>query len=410
GKPIKRKCRICGKGFRQIKGIDYHNSYAPVIHADVLRMCFCVSAELGLEAVQFDFHAAFLHAPNDVEMYVECPPGYQPQLKGDVVLALKKVIYGMKQSAHRFYKLISGDFLKLGFKQSKSSHCLFVKCYGSENRIALLVLHVDDGGYFAKDMDVIEKDLTMLRRKYKLDHEPMNWYVGLRIVKQDGSIGMVCDAYIEQCAKRFGMDKMAPQTHPATVAPVKHEGESTCRKRFMELVGCLLYISTACRPEITAATNMLASHMANPSQKHLTMAEGVLCYLLSTKSKGLKFNRTNVKGKSHLSKLRHMKLEGFFDSDFADDQSRKSRTGFVIYYNGNVVSWVSKLQSLCAQSVFEAETIAGNEAFKTIKFLRKIVADLSCGKEPMGIVLHGDNEKSIECAKTGVYGKRSKHF
>ena len=314
------------------------------------------------------------------------------------------------ESAHRFYKLISGDFIKLGFKQSKSSHCLFVKCYGSENKIALLVLHVDDGGYFAKDLEVIEKDLTMLRRKYKLDHEPMSWYVGLRIVIQDGSIGMLCDAYIEQCAKRFGIDKMAPQTHPASEAPVKFMGESTCRKRYMELVGCLLYISTACRPDITAVTNMLASQMSNPSQRHLHMAEGVLSYLLSTKAKGLKFNKASVKGKSDMSRLRNMKLEGFFDSDFADDKSRKSRTGFVIYYNGNLISWISKLQSLHAQSVFEAETIAGNEAYKTIKFLRKIVADISCGKEPMGIILQGDNERAIECAKTGIYGKRSKHF
>jgi hypothetical protein len=68
------------------------------------------------------------------------------------------------------------------------------------------------------------------------------------------------------------------------------------------------------------------------------------------------------------------------------------------------------LQTLVAQSVFEAETIAGNEALKTIMFLRKIAADICNGKEPMQIALQGDNEKSIECAKSGVYGKRSKHF
>ena len=387
GMPIKRKYRICGKGFRQIKGIDYHNCYAPVIHADVLRMCMCVAVELGLGCVQFDFSAAFLHATNDVEMYVECPPGYLRKRKGDIVLKLKKVIYGMKQSAHRFYKLISGDFVKLGFKQSKSSPCLFVKFYGEENRVALLVLHVDDGGYFAKDNEVIEKDLMLLRRKYKLDHEPMNWYVGLRIVKKDASMGIICDAYIERCAKRFGIDKMAPQTHPAVDAPEKFEGESTCRKRFMELVGCLLYISTACRPDITTITNMLASQMACPSQKHLTMAEGVLSYLLATKRKGLEFRKRGVRGATHISKLRNMKLNGFFDSNFAEDRSRKSRTGMAIYYNGNLISWLSQLQTLVAQSVFEAETIAGNEALKTIKFLRKIAADICNGKEPMQIAL-----------------------
>lgn len=412
GKPVKRKYRICAKGFRQIKGIDYHNCYAPVIHADALRMSFCIAVELGLKSLQFDFHAAFLHAPNDVEMYVEVPPGYvcTTITKGDVVLSLDKVIYGMKQSACRFYKLVSTDIGDLGYKQSKASPCLFVKFYGDQNEVALIVLHVDDGGMFAKDVKVLEADLNMLRRKYKLDHEPMSWYVGLRIVTKDDSIGMLCDAYIEACARRFNVDKRPPQTYPAKEAPMKFDGESNCRKKFMELVGCLLYISTACRPDISTITNMLASQMANPDQHHLAMAEDVLCYLYHSRDKGLVFRRTGVQGKSHISKIKSMLLKGYFDSDYAADASRKSRSGVVMFYNDNLVSWMSHLQTMIAQSVFEAETIAGNEGYRIVRYLRKIVADITRSKAPMMIDLFGDNERSIECAISGTYGKRSKHF
>ena len=188
GKPIKRKYRICAKGFMQKKGVDYFNVYAPVIDPEVMRMVFVVAAELGLIIEQFDFTAAFLTSKTDVEMYVELPPGYQLKnfdegSRNKVILRLLKSICGMKQAAHLFWKCVSQDLRNLGFKQSKSSKCLFTKyCDGN---LALLVLHVDDGAYATRHKSLISKDLALLQRKYKLSHEPLNWHVGLRIVRED---------------------------------------------------------------------------------------------------------------------------------------------------------------------------------------------------------------------------------
>ena len=79
--------------------------------------------------------------------------------------------------------------------------------------------------------------------------------------------------------------------------------------------------------------------------------------------------------------------------------------------NNCLVYWSSKKQGLRAQSVFEAETIAGNLTCRQVLFLRKILNDfVGTNHKFMRIQMFGDNEKSIECAMKDSYGKRSKHF
>eukprot|EP00468_Gymnochlora_sp_CCMP2014_P001539 CAMPEP_0167741336 /NCGR_PEP_ID=MMETSP0110_2-20121227/800_1 /TAXON_ID=629695 /ORGANISM="Gymnochlora sp., Strain CCMP2014" /LENGTH=1163 /DNA_ID=CAMNT_0007625377 /DNA_START=343 /DNA_END=3833 /DNA_ORIENTATION=+ len=416
GNPVKRKFRLCAKGFLQIKGVDFYSSYAPVIDADVLRMCWSIAAELGLSMEQFDFTAAFLHAPNDVLMYLELPPGYSPTLKASpgyrILLRLWKAIYGMKQAARLFYKLLSKDLVKLGFKKSKSSPCLYSKYYGSDKNIALLVVHVDDGCYFARHQEVISTDLKLLSRKYKLSHEPLNWYVGLRVSHNGSSIHITCDAYILHCAKRFGLDLSVSKVMPAKKMPEAYSGVTTCRKQFQEIMGCLMYASNSCRPDVSTIVSMLSSHLVNPSLKHLQMAKEVLMYLYTTRNHGLKYDKRNIRGKSDYVKIKKMEIEGYFDSDFAgDSKTRRSRTGNVIYFNNNLVYWRSSLQSVVSHSVFEAETMSGCSLYKHMVFLRKAFADIVGDKHgPRKMPVYGDNERAVICANNYKYGRKSKHF
>ena len=71
----------------------------------------------------------------------------------------------------------------------------------------------------------------------------------------------------------------------------------------------------------------------------------------------------------------------------------------------------SKRQSLIANSVFEAETIAGNDLHEIILFLRKVFADIvEDAVGPTRMHIYGDNERAVECASKNECGKRSRHF
>ena len=276
----------------------------------------------------------------------------------------------------------------------------------------MLVLHVDDGTYFTKDRELALRDIATLKRKYQLEHEPLNWYVGLRISQTKERIKVTGDAYIEQCAMRFKVENHAPLSCPAVDTPKHWEGESMCQQAYMEIIGCLTYTSNACRPDVAQIVNLLASFMQCPSTQHLSMARNVLMCLYHTKELGLTHERTNVRGGNDKNKIRNMKLSAYFDSDFATcSKTRKSRSGVLVCYNDQLVLWASIKQTLVALSAFEAETIAGNLCYRRILHLRKIAADLSLShKEQKHTCTHGDNEKAMSCAAEDKYGKQSKHF
>ena len=107
------------------------------------------------------------------------------------------------------------------------------------------------------------------------------------------------------------------------MAPEEWEGESSCRKEYMELVGCLIYIANSCRPDVCTMISMLASHMANPSPDHLSAARRVLVYLYHSRPKGLEFKRQGVKGMTDKAKIKNMRLSAHFDSDL--ENSKKDR-------------------------------------------------------------------------------------
>ena len=79
----KLKARYCARGFEQIEGYDYFETYSPVVMWMSVRLLLVMSILLNLETNQIDYTAAFVHAPIDCLVYVEAPVGFRQQI-GDV--------------------------------------------------------------------------------------------------------------------------------------------------------------------------------------------------------------------------------------------------------------------------------------------------------------------------------------
>ena len=88
------------QGFTQIQGLDYTDTFTPVIKATSIRLLLAIASQLQLHVYQFDIETTFLNPEIDQEIYVEQPsffevPGY---LRSDWVCLLNKALYGLKQS------------------------------------------------------------------------------------------------------------------------------------------------------------------------------------------------------------------------------------------------------------------------------------------------------------------------
>ena len=113
----KLKARLCAGGHRQIEGVDYFETYAPVVNWNTVRLLVIMAAQLELATHLVDYTAAFVHAPIDkppnwnemtkdeqdrAGVCVEMARGLQEPGK---VHKLKKSLCGLKQAPHNFFKI-----------------------------------------------------------------------------------------------------------------------------------------------------------------------------------------------------------------------------------------------------------------------------------------------------------------
>ena len=104
----KFKARFCARGDKQIEGVDYFETYAPVVQWTTIRLMLILECVLDLKSKQGDVTCAFLHAelPPEEKVYLEMPRGFKQYGKNKhaKVLSLKRTLYGSKQLPRAFWK------------------------------------------------------------------------------------------------------------------------------------------------------------------------------------------------------------------------------------------------------------------------------------------------------------------
>jgi hypothetical protein len=93
-------------------------------------------------------------------------------------MKLKRNLYGCKQAAHNWFKHLTKELLRQGFKQSKTDMCLFLQ------KDCILVVYVDDCLLFAKDSTVIDNLIADFSKSFLLQDEgDVNAFLGVQITK-----------------------------------------------------------------------------------------------------------------------------------------------------------------------------------------------------------------------------------
>ncbi|KAJ8523263.1 hypothetical protein ON010_g17600 [Phytophthora cinnamomi] len=139
GNVIRYKSRLVIHGFKQHYGLEYWDTYSPVVWLITILLLLVIALILLLDARHIDFDTAFLNSWMR-DIYME-QPAYFNDGTGPVCL-LQKGLYGLKQAAWLWYQTLHAFLLKTGFKRSTFDVGLYYKQIG--DRILLLVVYVDD--------------------------------------------------------------------------------------------------------------------------------------------------------------------------------------------------------------------------------------------------------------------------
>jgi hypothetical protein len=145
--------------------------------------------------------------------------------------------------------------------------------------------------------------------------------------------------------------------------------------------------------------------MAKPYEHQFQAARRVMRYLSQTAHYCMKFGDSAVAPNNS-------GLIAFTDSDYGEcKETRRSTSGCLVLYNGDIIHWSSRRQKIVTTSTTEAEYIALGEAVKEIQWCRNWLSEV-IGEEMVGtMVIHEDNQATIQLAQfSDKISQRTKHI
>lgn len=398
------KCRLVAKGYSQRPGIDFDETFSPVVTFTTIRALIAYATQRGMFIHQMDVVTAFLNGKLVEEIYMDQPESFEEPGKERLVCRLLKSLYGLKQSPRCWSRELREFLSSEGFTQSQADPCLFYRRSETGNLIVIAV-YVDDL-IIAADLD---EDVTatkeMLKHRFKMtDLGQLSFLLGVG-AQQDRVAGTVVlhqKQYVLNLLSRYRMADASPVSTPAdvNVKLVKDDGVSkpADQELYQSLVGSLLYAAVATRPDIAQAVSVVAKYTAAPSEAHMTAARRILKYLKGSSNMGLVYRREGGN------------LHAYADADWAGDQDdRKSTTGNVVILAGAAISWLSKKQQSVALSTTGAEYVALSQCAQEIVWLRRLLCEIGDSVMPSTTVFE-DNQGAIKLAHNPGSSRRTRHI
>ncbi|TFY52466.1 hypothetical protein EVJ58_g10003 [Rhodofomes roseus] len=310
------KARVVAKGFTQVWGQDYTETFSPVARFESVRYLLAHAALEDWEIESMDVKTAFLNGDLDEEIYMEQPEGWAVPGKENWVCLLKKAIYGLKQASRQWNAKIHKSLLDLGFKRTYSDAGIYVFSRESEGHTCLIILYVDDLLLMGDSKLFIDNIKQRLSLEYQMtDLGAVQRFLGLHICRERLARRIFVDQedYIQSVLERFQMSNCKSARTPLPAGAVLQKNTDTAseifRTRYQSIIGSIMYAMLGTRPDISFAVTRLAKFSSNPSKEHMKFAYYVLRYLQGTKELALCYDGGSNSG-----------LIAYSDSDWAEDR------------------------------------------------------------------------------------------
>jgi hypothetical protein len=177
------KSRLVAKGFQQMHGIDYDETFARVVKMDSIHLALSIAVDKGWEVHQMDLNNAFLRVDLYEKIHMEQPQGFMQD--SSLVCRLKKSLYGLKHALREWYAKMESYLLSHKFVCCKSDPNFYM--IRMDDSLLLLLLYVDDFfiiGFSTSAIAVVKRILH--DRFLMMDMGPLHFFLGLEI-NQDAS-------------------------------------------------------------------------------------------------------------------------------------------------------------------------------------------------------------------------------
>ena len=421
GEIYRRKARLVARGFSQVRGYDYKQTFAPVARLESLRILIAIAVEYDYMIHQLDITSAFLNGKLEEEIYLEIPELLEYSLhdiiekdeneskrkaaemlkqirgKNKACCKLNKALYGLKQASRQWNILLDSKLQGVGLTASVAEPCIY---FINQNDTFILVLvYVDDILITGNDMCKINEIKEQLKIEFETrDMGEAKFCVGIEIVRRRNEITLIQRKYINDALKRYGMYDAKGVNTPGNVNEQLTLGETSydVGVPYRELIGTLMYLSVTSRPDIMNRVVYLAQFASAYQHEHWIAAKRILRYLKETINLGLTFRKGSFN------------LTGYADADWGSDiNDRKSYTGYVFILSNAAIAWKSRKQKTVALSTTEAEYVAISESAKEAIYIKSFLKEIGID---MKIIIFNDNQSARLLTQNTVFHDRTKHI
>jgi len=408
------KARLVVKGYKQIYGVHYIQTFAPTINASTFNIFLVMSSNYRMMMYHMDVSAAFLNGECKFDNYIRLPERFK--FENSEYAKMLKNIYGTKDAAIAWYEeqhtFLTNEYTFLS--RSPTDPCLYV--YFSSELSIQIIVSVDDYAVASSSPTWYAKFFKIYSAKYESrDLGLLTLYNGIHIHQYTNSnISMSQTRDIDDTLERFGLQHANPISTPMETnfdtSTVPADNISPVFA-FSSIIGSLLWIARMTRPDIMYPVLVLASYTKNFTERHINAAKRILRYLKATRLLCRVIICTLTSPITFPSTL---PLISMSDSDWGGDlATRRSHSGGVTLLFKSYICSTCRKQDFVTLSTCEAELVALVEVVKDNISVLNILHEYEATNMfviPRPITVFCDNIATQFVSTNRVFNGRTRHF
>jgi hypothetical protein len=280
---VRNKVRLVAKGYSQVEGLDFRETFAPVTRLEAIWLLLAYSSLNDIKLYQVDMKSAFLNGEINELVYVEQSPGFEDPRNPNHVYRLKKALYGLKQAPRAWYERLSRFLVKQGFKRGIVDTTLFTKEIDGD--LFIYQIYVDDIIFGSTNDALSHEFATMMSREFEMFMiDELNFFLGFQIKQIDHGSFVSQDKYLKDILKKFDMENCKSNKTPMTTnvhLNLDVKGKPVDQSLYRSMIGSFLYL-TISRSNIMFSVCLCARFQANPKESYLSALKRILRYLKHT--------------------------------------------------------------------------------------------------------------------------------
>jgi hypothetical protein len=258
---VRYKARLVTQGFTQRPGIDFNETYSPVMNGITFRYLISLATQKRIYLQLMDVVTAYLYGSLDSDIYMIVHDGISvPNANvgcNMYCVKLNKSLYGLKQSGRKWYNRLNEFLLNKGYSNNDDCPCVFIR--KSSTGFCIISVYVDDLNIIGTELDINEAR-DHLKTEFEMkDLDKTKFCLGLQLEHLPTGILVHQSAYIQKILEKFNMDKAYSSKTPMVIRALEKDSDPFRRRQegeevlgyeypYLSAIGALMYLANNTNP------------------------------------------------------------------------------------------------------------------------------------------------------------------